>query len=820
MNVPACHDGRPQRRLLAAVPHRLAGDNVWARGLWPASWIAPAEHHDGTAQVTAYRLRFTLTEQAAFRIHVSADQRYQLTLDHRPIARGPERGDLDHWSFETFDLDLAAGEHLLFARVWWLPVGWPLPCPHAQFTRRPAFLLHGDLPGKPGGLDTGTAAWEVRDLPGYAWLTPQMAWGSGAKLHLHGPAVAWDAERGEGDGWRPPVTLERARVGETFVDGHARWLLTPAQLPAMTETTVPAGTARHVEDVPAADTTKLATDPARHRAADADAWNRLLAGDAPLTIPANTRRRVLVDLGDYYTAYPELVAEGAGARVRILWAEGLYETDACRDNAPKGRRDVCAHKFFWGIGDTFDLTGEERTYTTLWWEAGRWLEILVETADAPATLSSFRLRQTGFPLAWRGDFACDDPRLEAVIPLARRTLERCAHETYMDCPYYEQLMYVGDTRLEILATYAFAGDDRLPRKALALFDWSRTHSGLTRSRYPSNAPQTIPPFSLWWIGMVRDFAFWRDDPATVRALLPGVRAVLDAFAARLDADGRLHAVEGWNFVDWVPGWTYGMPLEADRGVSAVVGWQFALACMDAAAIEDAHGDPECAARARRLARRAAAGCEDCWDETRGLYADSAAKTTWSEHAQILALLSGHLSHARAERVGAALIAAVADPSAAIARTTIYFSHYLFEVLGQLDRTDLIIARMGLWFEHRDLGMTTLREQPEPSRSDCHAWGAHPLYHYLATILGIRPFAPGFARVLIAPRLGPLNRASGTLPHPQGDIVVALERRNGALHGTIDLPPGLSGDLWLAEALRPLAPGRTVIGTGVTGRAQG
>ena len=36
----------------------------------------------------------------------------------------------------------------------------------------------------------------------------------------------------------------------------------------------------------------------------------------------------------------------------------------------------------------------------------------------------------------------------------------CAHETYMDCPYYEQMMYVGDTRLEVLTTYAISRDDR------------------------------------------------------------------------------------------------------------------------------------------------------------------------------------------------------------------------------------------------------------------------------------------------------------------------------------------------------------------------
>ncbi|WP_372490084.1 hypothetical protein [Chitinophaga sedimenti] len=28
-----------------------------------------------------------------------------------------------------------------------------------------------------------------------------------------------------------------------------------------------------------------------------------------------------------------------------------------------------------------------------------------------------------------------------------RTSRLCAYETYMDCPYYEQLQYIGDTRI-------------------------------------------------------------------------------------------------------------------------------------------------------------------------------------------------------------------------------------------------------------------------------------------------------------------------------------------------------------------------------------
>jgi alpha-L-rhamnosidase len=111
----------------------------------------------------------------------------------------------------------------------------------------------------------------------------------------------------------------------------------------------------------------------------------------------------------------------------------------------------------------------------------------------------------------------------------------------MDCPYYEQLMYVGDTRLEALTTYAISPDDRLPRKSILLFGLSRLPDGLTQARYPSRDVQVIPPFALWWVGMVYDYALWRGDQAFISALLPGVRAVLDGFLAHVNAENLLQA---------------------------------------------------------------------------------------------------------------------------------------------------------------------------------------------------------------------------------------------------------------------------------------
>lgn len=85
--------------------------------------------------------------------------------------------------------------------------------------------------------------------------------------------------------------------------------------------------------------------------------------------------------------------------------------------------------------------------------------------------------------------------------------------------------------------------------------------------------------------------------------------------------------------------------------------------------------------------------------------------------------------------------------------------------------------------HDRHGLSTFAENPEPTRSDCHAWSSSPNYDFLATILGVEPDAPGFASVRIEPHPGHLNRISGVVPHPQGDIRVELPPVRSPATGT-------------------------------------
>ncbi|NLO72537.1 MAG: alpha-L-rhamnosidase [candidate division WS1 bacterium] len=778
-------------------------------GQWPAEWVTDGRSVQGQPQVMAFRRRFSLAEKTTLRLHVTADERYELFLDGERLGRGPERGSPLNWFFETYEVNLSPGEHVLVARVWWLGGdGWLSP--FAQMTIRPGFLLAEDL-GRAceERLNTGQAGWESKPLGGYSWVDPAMAWGAGAKVHLRGAELDWDWQTGEGEGWKP-VTILGPGMGQSAEDSTPPWWrLRPAVLPPMLEEYRSVGQARHVQALDSEDTEKLVVRAEDHLPAEAEAWNALLRGDQALTIPPRTRRRVIVDLGDYYCGYPEIVtSDGVGARLRVWWAESLFQDTQRRE---KGNRDEIEGKVFLGNGDTFEPNGGEgRLWSTLWWEAGRYLEVVVSTEEEPLTLERWGLRETRYPHQWEGDFEASDPRLGEVAPIMRRTLEMCTHETYMDCPYYEQMMYIGDTRLQVLVTYMLTHDERLPRKALLMFDESRDASGLTQSRYPARWSQVITPFSLWWVAMVHDYAYWRDDPEFVAARMLGVRSVLDAYRQRINEAELLGPMPGWSFVDWVPQWERGIPPDAHTGVSGVINWQFVLVLRLGAELEELAGEPLLARRNRETADRVASAAREAfWDEGRGLLADDLSHQHFSEHAQCLALLAEAadpagvgLEPARRERIVQGLL-----EGSDLARTTIYFSHYLFEAYRLLGRMDRLLERMRTWFDLPGQGFRTTLEHGEPSRSDCHAWGAHPLFHYRATILGVRPAAPGFRRVHLAPQLGPLEWARARVPHPRGEIGANLRVEGQRLTGEIVLPEGVSGELiWGAEK-QELSPGR-------------
>lgn len=75
---------------------------------------------------------------------------------------------------------------------------------------------------------------------------------------------------------------------------------------------------------------------------------------------------------------------------------------------------------------------------------------------------------------------------------------------------------------------------------------------------------------------------------------------------------------------------------------------------------------------------------------------------------------------------------------------------------------------------------------------------------LPGLAGIRPDAPGFARVRLAPAPGELKEIRATVPHPDGKIAVDLHFEDGAVRGSVETPvPGVF--VWQGREA-PLIPG--------------
>ena len=225
---------------------------------------------------------------------------------------------------------------------------------------------------------------------------------------------------------------------------------------------------------------------------------------------------MLFDQAHLTTAYPELlVSGGRGSEVTLTYAEALFK------DRQKGNRNETEGREIFGYHDEFlPDGGAHRLFRSLWWRTYRYLQMDVATQSEPLVIEDLHGAFTAYPFQMRAQFESDDPELAKMWEVGWRTARLCAHETYMDCPYYEQLQYGGDTRIQALISLYMTGDDRLVKNAIESLDESRTPEGLTQSRYPSWLPQYIPPFSLFWIDMMHDLWWYRGDAEFLRAICP------------------------------------------------------------------------------------------------------------------------------------------------------------------------------------------------------------------------------------------------------------------------------------------------------------
>jgi hypothetical protein len=745
---------------------------------WKAQWITHPTESLLDYGVFHFRKSFELKVQPQeFIINISADNRYRLFINGKAVCFGPARADLEHWSYESIDISpfLIPGKNVLAAVVW----NFGELKPWAQFSIKTAFIVQGNSSAEE--IVNTDASWKVMMDKAYSPAAASSKETSG-QFVVVGPCdrvdaslYPWDWETPGFDdqAWLKPRTLDAAHPRGVGTD--INWELSPRRIPLMEQMRQRFATVRRTSG------DKLPEG--------------FLEGKTTWTIPANSKITVLFDQATLTTGYPELlVSKGKGSSIKLTYAESLFDS-----KGSKGNRNEIEGKSIIGYSDYFLPDGNpDRVFRTLWFRTWRYLQMEIETREESLDVKSFSSEFSAYPLKENAVFESDQPGLKKIWDVGWRTARLCANETYFDCPYYEQLQYVGDTRIQALVSLYVSGDDRLVRNAIMNLNESQFYEGLTRSRYPSANPQIIPPFSLYWVDMVNDYWTLRDDPEFIKNFLPGIENVLSWFTKRIDPEtGMLGKAEYWNFVDWAVEWAW----NSERGIggvpaggmmdgnSSILSMQVAYAAQRAAELFRYFGIPEKADKYSLIAQQLTkAVYEKCWDESRGYLADTPAKKEFSMHGQIFAVLTNTI----AENNQKAFIKRFMNDKSLI-QPTMYFRFYLTQALKKTGLADLYLETLGLWDEMLQKGLTTFAENPDPARSDCHAWSASPDYDFLATVAGIRPGMPGFKTVEIEPALGKLTFIKGQMPHPAGIISFDLKRKvDEGISGEIILPEGLTG----------------------------
>ena len=705
---------------------------------------------------------------------VSADERFVLLLDGEEIARGPMRGLPNRWHYQSYRVtDLKPGAHRLEAVCWQVGEHAPL----AQVSVRGGFILKASG-GYDAQLTTGKAVWKVAPLTGTRMTHKGKsgAFGVGSQCEVCGTGLL--DETVDTASWADAVVVRgpvKTWAGLT-VQG---WKLFPSPLKDLMREAKMPGSVKRGFDV-------------------------LKPG---VIVPANTKVTAWWDLGNYYCAYPHLVASGGkGAKVCWDWAECLMGPDGKKgDRAAFGEGLDMPRPF----GDAFLCDGRVgANFTTPWWRCGRWCRLTVETAGEPLTIDKVEITETRYPVEMAASFDCDDPFIMRMQPVCARSLQMCMHEMFFDCPYYEQQMYPGDSRVQYLVSGLFDTEDRMVRNAITLYDTDRRENGMIPMNCPTRGTQDALGFTCCEAMMFGDYAWNHTNRHWLKARLPGLNHTLMGMEDFLNAEGLLGKTPGWNFIDWVPSWPGGVPPDGDaESPNAEMNLQYLHAILSAAIAEEAMGDVTLAAHWRARAERLKAAIRKTfWCADKALFASDVGKTAFSEHSQCLALLADVVTGEDAARCFKAL---VETPD--LARGTIYYKHYLFTTFFRFRRPDLFFANLGFWKDCLDWNLSTILEVPNiNSRSDCHGWGSHPLWHLHTGVAGVRSAAPFYAKVLVEPQPAHLKCIRSVTPTPKGDVKLDLSFDGGKVSGTVTLPDGLPGVFRWNGADQPLSSGRNAI----------
>ena len=768
-------------------------DRIFAR----AEWIWPDDFRwDLHNCYVLFRRELTLDRvPRRAPLFITADQSYHLYVNGAFVGRGPARGFQSHWPYDEIDLArwLVPGRNVLAVRAYhpgfsnfqYLSAGYGGLLVAAQWgrvrvqsdrdwkcLRQPGIrrdmvqtslqlFVQENFDARPGPPD-----WMNSDFDDGAWAPPMtqrrdsLPW---ASLEPRGIPLLFE------EAWRPGQVIGTAE-GECaagWEETRNLYLLRQTE----DHTHVPASAAL---DAPAA--------------ADAPAGLFAAGLEVPATGPGRFRS-YLLDVGKPVVGNFSLQVSGAhgGEVIDVVYTEVIDPAKLEPQlKFPDGSRVAFANRLVCRAGRTEHMFYHPYGF--------RHAMLVVRNSTGPLHLAPC-LRRTGYPLVRRGAFRSSDRVLEQIWETCAWSQQNCMLDAYVDTPWREQAQWWGDARVQAWNTFHLSGDARLFRRGIFQIGAQTTADGVTYGHAPTMGHNCVlPDFTLIWMLTQWDYYWQTGDLGPFRAHRAAVERALAYFEARTERDGLVHYdPRYWLFLDWTD-----LPKD---GASSVYNLWLVLALERLAAMHRLARDRAAAVRCERWAGRLRGRLVRLIDRRGllrdGLDAKGKIMASTSPHAQTLALMAG-LAPASAPVMEQFLLDYLRDESGHEAKPSAYWITYVYSVLAERGHGAKIVAHLRpRWEPMIAYGSTfeLFRDHPLFPISHSHAWSAHPLFHLMQIIGGVRQTAAQWRRVEFSPEF--IGESGGaTVPTPQGPITSAWQRTGATVEVELALPRGVTAQVRL------------------------
>lgn len=765
---------------------------MWKDAYWiglPESELRrwPILQGDLTGRFAYYRTSFCCMEGSTLSVNLTANSRYRLWVNGVPVQSGPCKGDLTRHYYDMVTLTpyLCAGKNVIAVQVLFNEAS------ASQYSERGGIV---SICTKGGGhrlvaegavydsngvlvteVTTGCADWKVY-LDGAFYLAEEeflLNFGAAQEtIDFHATPADWKKTDFDDSGWALAPKLEAACQSdfEKLVGFVPRFCLKERPIPPLYE-----------------EETEFAREIVPHNKTESSG----LLEKKQMHLALREHLEILLDAGVESCGYPRYRFKGGkGAVIKITYAERFASE---KQQIPL---DDFHHGECVGLTDMVTLSGGEIAYEPFWVRTFRFVKLDIQCGEEDLEIFAPTYRKTGYPLEVQSSISSSAPWVKEVWDMCVRTLGCCMGETYMDCPYYEQMQFAMDTRLQALFYGALGNDCALTEKALLDFHCSMTPEGLIQGKYPSAYPQVISTFSMHYIYMLEEFYLQTGNIDSVRRYLPDVDRILNYYNDHIGKDQLVGRLGYWEFVDWQEAWkdTGGTPAALQEGASAIINLMYAYGLECGAVLYRAAGRigvaEEYLSRKEAILKQVE---QLCWDGERGMYREGPSFMQFSQHAQGFAVITGLAKGERAKQV---LTAAIEGED--VLRCSFSTAYEWFRALALSGMYDKAFLNLNRWIELPGRGYTTCPEEPQNERSECHAWSALPLYELMRCIAGVHPKDGDWNQIAVQPHLGDLPDLEGSASTPKGAVEFSYRQEKGEWVYEVLLPAGADGSFFTPD----------------------